>query len=194
VFAALRRLQAGKLLIIQRFPAAPFSFPVKPSFRDIPRWRLDYYDEVLPQVRGNGGFVARAPAATRRTAQKEAVWRALKTAPGFVSANQLHQRLVSQGESVGLATVYRQLAALTEEGLADTIADADGQLYRICEPNTHHHHLVCDRCGRAVEIEPPTEDWFVKVASDHGYTLSRHVLEVFGLCPDCASTSPAERL
>lgn len=130
-------------------------------------------------------MVGTAPA-TRRTAQKEAVWRALEGSPGFVSAQDLHQKLVSQGDSVGLATVYRQLAALAAEGRADTIPDAGGVLYRVCAPGGHHHHLVCESCGKAIEIQPPLEDWIREVARDSGYTITRHVLEVFGTCPDCA--------
>lgn len=133
-------------------------------------------------------MVGTAPV-TRRTAQKDAVWQALESSPGFVSAQDLHQQLVAAGASVGLATVYRQLAALAAEGRADTIPDAGGLLYRVCAPGGHHHHLVCESCGKAVEIQPPLEDWIRKVARDSGYTVSRHVLEVFGTCPECAASN-----
>lgn len=131
-------------------------------------------------------MVGSAPA-TRRTVQKDAVWRALEGSPGFVSAQELHQKLVAEGASVGLATVYRQLASLAAEGKADTIPDAGGVLYRVCAPGEHHHHLVCESCGRAVEIQPPLEDWIRRVAEDSGYRITRHVLEVFGVCPECAA-------
>ncbi len=133
--------------------------------------------------------MAGSAPATRRTAQKEAVWRALEGSPGFVSAQELHQKLVGEGASVGLATVYRQLASLAAEGRADTIPDAGGVLYRVCAPGGHHHHLVCESCGKAVEIQPPLEDWIRQVAQDSGYLITRHVLEVFGTCPECASRS-----
>ena len=120
-------------------------------------------------------MVGSAPA-TRRTAQKDAVWQALESAPGFVSAQDLHQQLVAGGASVALAT----------EGRADTIPDAGGVLYRVCAPGGHHHHLVCESCGKAIEIEPPLEEWIRQVAADSGYSVTRHVLEIFGTCPDCA--------
>ena len=83
--------------------------------------------------------------------------------------------------------MYRQLASLAAEGRADTIPDAGGVLYRVCAPGGHHHHLVCESCGKAIEIHPPLEDWIRQVAQDSGYTITRHVLEVFGVCPDCAA-------
>ncbi|WP_246846447.1 Fur family transcriptional regulator [Humibacter ginsenosidimutans] len=131
----------------------------------------------------------------RRTAQKDAVRRALGEESGFISAQQLHQRLSDNGASVGLATVYRQLNALVDSGLADAIPVSGGQLFRACEQREHHHHLVCENCGRAVEIDPPSEKWIRTVAKDHGFTVNRHVLEVFGLCADChnAGVEPNDR-
>lgn len=121
----------------------------------------------------------------RNTVQKEAVKEALETAPGFISAGELHHRLNEEGTAVGLATVYRQLNTLVEAGRADTINVAGGQLFRACEPGDHHHHLVCESCGTAVEIDPPSEDWILATAAHNGFTVTRHVVEVFGRCAAC---------
>ncbi|MGB4778103.1 Fur family transcriptional regulator, partial [Microbacterium sp.] len=132
---------------------------------------------------GRSTAIARdvADVSSRHTAQKDAVMRALAEAPGFVSAGALHQRIVQGGAAIGLATVYRQLNALAESGRADTIASPSGQLFRACaQPGEHHHHLVCEGCGRAVEFDPPDEEWIRRTATTHGFTVTRHVLEVFG--------------
>ncbi|GAA2181435.1 transcriptional repressor [Brooklawnia cerclae] len=129
---------------------------------------------------------------TRATAQKEAIRRALQAAPGFVSAQQLHQLMSEEGTPVGLATVYRQLNTLAANGQADTISVASGQLFRACKPGAHHHHLVCENCGKAVEVGPPDEDWYQAVAHEHGFTVTHHVLEIFGLCPSCSSAKQDE--
>lgn len=121
----------------------------------------------------------------RQTVQKEAVRHALEEATGFISAGQLHQRINDEGMPIGLATVYRQLNALAESGHADTIPVPSGQLFRACNGGAHHHHLVCENCGRAVEIDPPDEAWIRQSAARHGFTVTRHTLEVFGRCADC---------
>ncbi|MGO1507652.1 MAG: Fur family transcriptional regulator [Microbacterium sp.] len=121
----------------------------------------------------------------RSTPQKEAVHRALEAADGFVTAQQLHHRLTEGGYPVGLATVYRQLNALTEAGAADAIPAASGQLFRACAPNEHHHHLVCEECGTAAEIDLPDESWILAEARRLGFAVSRHVVEVFGKCARC---------
>lgn len=129
--------------------------------------------------------VAGAPV-TRRTVQKDAIRQALDSSPGFVSAQQIHRLLHDAGTPVGIATVYRQLNALAGSGDADTVLGPDGQLFRTCaRDGSHHHHLICENCGRAEELEP-NESWIRSAAQKHGYTVTRHVVEVFGLCADCA--------
>lgn len=123
----------------------------------------------------------------RSTVQKEAITAALAQSPGFVSAQQLHLQLNAEGTPVGLATVYRRLNALVEVGQADTIPVPGGQLFRACRPGGHHHHLVCEDCGKAVEIDPPSEDWLLAAAQRNGYTITRHMLEAFGRCSDCVT-------
>lgn len=127
--------------------------------------------------------------AGRQTVQKAAIRRALDERDGFVSAQQLHTALERGGDRVGLATVYRQLNALAGSGEADTIT-VDGELlYKACGTAAHHHHLVCERCGRSDEIDPPSEEWIQSAAAARGYTVTRHVFEVFGLCPECAAAA-----
>lgn len=126
----------------------------------------------------------------RNTFQKRAVTESLERATGFISAGDLHHRLNEEGTTVGLATVYRQLNALVDAGLADTVPVAGGQLFRACDPGDrqrHHHHLVCENCGAAVEIDPPSEEWITTTATRNGFTVTRHILEVFGRCAACAT-------
>ena len=67
------------------------------------------------------------------------------------------------------------------------------QLFRLCGDDGHHHHLVCRRCGKTVEIDPPSEAWLRKVADGHGFTVESHTLEVFGLCSDCQKEQKAQK-
>ncbi len=126
--------------------------------------------------------------ATRRlnTRQREAVRQALSHTDEFVSAQALHAMLREQGESVGLATVYRTLAAFAADGEADALQNEGEHLYRACTP-THHHHLICRNCGKTAEISAePIEAWAQSVAAAHGFIRPSHVVDVFGLCTDCA--------
>jgi Fur family ferric uptake transcriptional regulator len=130
---------------------------------------------------------------TRGTRQAQALAAALDSLPGFCSAQEIHAELRRKGEHVGLATVYRHLQALSEHGSVDAIRDANGEiLYRQCGTTVHHHHLTCRNCGSSVEVEGrAVEQWADRVAKEAGFTDVDHTVELFGLCPQCATLSPA---
>lgn len=123
----------------------------------------------------------------RNTWQREAVRAALASAHGFVSAQQLHQTLRDAGTTIGLATVYRALASLTEDGEADSIQAPEGEnLFLSCTSKGHHHHLICRRCGSARELEATVvEEWARTVGAEHGFSEIEHVIDLFGVCADC---------
>jgi Fur family ferric uptake transcriptional regulator len=123
----------------------------------------------------------------RNTWQREAVRTALNTSEGFVSAQALHSHLRQGGSSIGLATVYRALADLATEGEADSLQQEGESLFRACTPGSHHHHLICRNCGLTIEIEADAvEDWARSIATKHGFIEPSHVVDVFGLCENCA--------
>ena len=126
------------------------------------------------------------PSRQRQTRQRIAVATLLQDQSDFLSAQQVHEALRRSGESVGLTTVYRTLAAMADAGDVDVlVSDAGESVYRACGAG-HHHHLVCRRCGGAVEIAgPAVEQWADDTARMHGYSEVSHRLEIFGVCPDC---------
>ena len=121
----------------------------------------------------------------RITRQRTAVLDALRRAPEPLSAKDLHADL---GRSVGLATIYRALQGLVDAGRVDVFRRGTGEaLFRLCNP-VHHHHLVCQRCGRVVEIDAcGVELWASRVARRYGFTISDHQADVFGVCAGCQS-------
>lgn len=123
----------------------------------------------------------------RTTRQRTAVASALARTEGFTSAQDLHDALRHEGESVGLTTVYRHLQALADAGDVDVLRTGDGEaVYRRCAGEAHHHHLVCRSCGATVEVTgPAVERWAESVARQHGYADVSHTVEVFGTCPAC---------
>jgi Fur family transcriptional regulator, ferric uptake regulator len=127
------------------------------------------------------------PPQVRATRQRAAVSAVLDELDDFRSAQDLHAMLRQRGEGIGLTTVYRTLQALSEAGEIDVLRTDDGEaVYRRCSTG-HHHHLVCRRCGRTVEVEgPAVERWADRVAAANGFVDVSHTLEVFGTCENCA--------
>lgn len=129
----------------------------------------------------------KAAGPVRTTRQRSAIAAALDETDEFHSAQDLHSLLRRRGENIGLTTVYRTLQSLADAGEVDVLRHADGEaVYRRCSTG-HHHHLVCRRCGRTVEVEgPAVERWADTVAAQHGFREVEHTVEVFGTCADCA--------
>ena len=124
----------------------------------------------------------------RMTRQRATIAELLDATEDFRSAQQLHEMLRARGETTGLATVYRTLQAMADNGQVDVLRTADGEnVYRRCQRTEHHHHLVCRLCGATIEIDGPTvESWATLVGSTHGFTDIEHTIELFGTCGDCA--------
>jgi len=126
----------------------------------------------------------------RLTRQRGAVQAVVGELDRFRSAQEIHARLRAAGERIGLATVYRAVAALVAAGDLDALRTDRGEtLYRRCSTG-HHHHLVCRGCGRAVEVAgPAVESWADRVAAEHGFADVSHTLEIVGTCADCARSA-----
>jgi Fur family ferric uptake transcriptional regulator len=126
------------------------------------------------------------PTPQRRTRQRVAVDEIVAERPEFRTAQEIHDELRHRGDQVGLTTVYRTLQAMTDAGELDAIRTVDGETaYRRCSTG-HHHHLVCRRCGRTVEVSgPAVEKWANAVAEENGFREVSHDLEIFGTCDRC---------
>jgi Fur family ferric uptake transcriptional regulator len=126
--------------------------------------------------------------ATRKTKQRAAIVQALEEKRAFASAAQIYDRLRAGGSTIGLATVYRTLASLTQDGELDAVQHpgATETLYRACGSGQHHHHLTCRECGTTVEVTAPkVEEFAQETARRHGFADANHTLEIIGTCALC---------
>jgi Fur family transcriptional regulator, ferric uptake regulator len=121
----------------------------------------------------------------RETKQRSEVLASLAGGEAL-SAQELHDRLRHAGSRTGLATVYRALRMLAEDGVVDVLREDPVQLrYRVCSVG-HHHHLVCESCGRVEEIpECDVSEWASRVARSRGFRVRTHRAEILGACGTC---------
>ncbi|MBA3844331.1 MAG: transcriptional repressor [Actinobacteria bacterium] len=123
----------------------------------------------------------------RVTPQRVAVLAELAREADDATAQQLWQRLRESGNTlIGVATVYRTLAVLVDHRVIDVLAHHGHEhCYRLCT-DAHHHHLLCDRCHKVVEIhECDLGGWIDSVAARHGFLATEHKLEITGRCAAC---------
>jgi Fe2+ or Zn2+ uptake regulation protein len=88
-------------------------------------------------------------------------------------------------ESIHLATVYRTLETFVAAGILEKIDFQEGK-FRYEYMHDHHHHAICNNCGKVEDItDAGIEAIESKIAKKTGFAISKHVLELFGLCIKC---------
>jgi Fur family ferric uptake transcriptional regulator len=102
-------------------------------------------------------------------------------------AQEIHEALTARGDRIGLASVYRMLDRLDEQGLVQRIDIGDGIVrYEPAGRADHHHHLVCGDCGK---VEPFADSRLERaihaVEEQSGYTVTGHEVLLRGSCADC---------
>ena len=132
-------------------------------------------------------------AGLRLTAPRSAMLLALARARGPMPVEDIRR---ASGEDADLVTVYRSMEALEKIGLVRRhVLESGKSLYELCDPRRpgeHHHHVICRVCGRMSPLPGCRAEVFENAARELGYGELTHVLEVYGVCPDCARGSRAK--
>lgn len=105
-----------------------------------------------------------------------------------VDLQALYARAKRRQPGVGFATVYRTMKLLEEAGIAHArrFGNTKETLYEIAVGRAHHDHLICERCGEIVEfVDEEVEALQDRIAERHGFSLSRHRHELYGVCAGC---------
>lgn len=106
-----------------------------------------------------------------------------------LTAREIADELRAGGREVGVATVYRTLELLEELRLVQRL-DVGGASARyepaLPDGEHHHHHLVCDRCGRVTPFEDDTLERVIHELGDRlEYSVGDHDVILRGKCPQC---------
>jgi Fur family ferric uptake transcriptional regulator len=126
-------------------------------------------------------------AGLRLTEPRRAVAALIAEREGPFTAADLLDDARTRRLGIGRATVFRALDAFNELKVVERIDLPNGDhAYVGCEP-AHHHHVVCERCGRTTEIDDVgIRDIVDSIEHRTGYRIDTHRVELFGRCPDCA--------
>ncbi len=122
------------------------------------------------------------------TQQRESVAEVVFSSTGHLSVDEIEQRLRERGEKLGKATIYRTLVLLVKSKLVDEHDFGEGfkrYEHRLSRQPVHEH-LICQECGKVIEFQSEEiRRLEAQVALEHGFQLTRHKLEIYGLCGEC---------
>lgn len=102
--------------------------------------------------------------------------------------------LIERGARQSQSSLYRNLAILEQCGAVRRLISVDDVTrYELAEQLTeHHHHLVCNRCGRIDDVTLPDalEEVLARAAEEaqgqRGFAADSHRFELVGTCAECA--------
>jgi len=133
-------------------------------------------------------------AGYRRGGARNAVVDLLDRQDCALTAQEIDDRLRTQGRSVGRASVYRILELLTELRLVQKIDVGQGvaRYERHVPDGDHHHHLVCDSCGQIAPFSDPSlEQAIERVSRSLSFAVDDHDVVLHGSCSDCRTGDAA---
>jgi Fur family transcriptional regulator, ferric uptake regulator len=100
-----------------------------------------------------------------------------------MSAEDVYKILLTTGEDVGLATVYRVLTQFEQAGLLVRHHFESGKAVFELNQGGHHDHIVCLQCGRVEEFyDEEIEKRQSLAATDHGFKIHDHSLYIYADC------------
>ncbi|SNZ08206.1 Fur family transcriptional regulator, ferric uptake regulator [Persephonella hydrogeniphila] len=125
------------------------------------------------------------PEGYRKTKQREAILKILERAEYPISAEQIFMELKKKGIDISLSTIYRNLEMLTKEGLVVKSYMINEDKARYALPDKKNY-LVCEKCGKIVIIDNcPFDKFKEELIEVHGFDITGHSIEVYGICPEC---------
>lgn len=128
----------------------------------------------------------------RVSAPRAAVVAVLDELGCSVTAQEISDRLRDRGEGVGVASIYRALQLLDDMRLVRRVdvGEAVARYEPVHPDGEHHHHLVCDSCGKTRAFEDPElERAIERLAGRVDYTVGTHDVTLRGQCPACTTAA-----
>lgn len=122
------------------------------------------------------------------TQQRRAIASLFFREDGHLTIEELYVRVHTEDPTVGQSTVYRTMKLLCESGLAREVSFGGGVVRYERARDWHHDHLICERCGRSLEVvDPDIEVLQESLVRKYGFIPTQHRLYLYGVCPECLS-------
>jgi Fur family peroxide stress response transcriptional regulator len=121
------------------------------------------------------------------THQREVIYRAVLESRTHPTPETIYERVRRDIPSISLGTVYKNVKTFLDAGLLREVTPLYGAL-RLEANLSVHHHLICMRCKKVVDIEEgEVEPARLRGQPPEGFQILRANIEFYGLCPPCAS-------
>ena len=122
----------------------------------------------------------------RLTPQRMLVLAAIENSDDHISADEIYAEVVKKYPHVNISTVYRTLELLNRLDLVTETDLGGGRVRYHPADKGHHHHLVCQECGKIIDLDESVLLSLEKVLlGEYNFSADLRHLAIFGRCADC---------
>lgn len=123
----------------------------------------------------------------RHTRQRAAIMSALEAADHPCTPEELLEAAQARVAGIGMATVYRAIRDLSDEGRLSAVALPGAAPRYELAGRGHHHHFECLGCRKVFHVDGCPGD--LARLAPAGFTLEGHEIVLYGKCPECAASA-----
>ncbi len=123
----------------------------------------------------------------KMTNRRQAIIDYFSTSDGYRTAKDLYEHMKAKFSGISYDTVYRNLHLFHDLDILDSTSLNAEKHFRINCTDNHHHHFICNGCGRTKKINICPMDDIGGMLKN--YTIDDHKFEVYGFCPSCKHAS-----
>ncbi|HEY5704272.1 MAG TPA: transcriptional repressor [Terrimicrobiaceae bacterium] len=120
-----------------------------------------------------------------KTRQRDAIWEVIDASAQPLTAQAIRQRAAQRVKGLGIATVYRTLKQLVEEGQVKHIELAGAQPHYESSARHHHHFFLCEKCKHVFDMMGCLRG--IPNLLPKGYHMRRHEIVIYGDCAGCST-------
>lgn len=120
----------------------------------------------------------------RHTRQRDIIMRTIEDAARPLAKQEILTLAQREIPGLGIATVYRTVKILCEEGWLEAVDLPNSQVRYERKGKGHHHHFHCRDCDRVFEIDGCPGN--LRNLAPRGFQTESHEIVISGLCAGCA--------
>ena len=130
----------------------------------------------------------------RVSGPRKLVMQVLENSTRPMTPLQIYQALSQSDQDLGMVSVYRALDLLSELELVCVVYGHDGAAGYVAGSAGHHHHILCQKCHQALAFAGSEDlsSLIQRVEQETNFRVSDHLLQLYGICPDCQKKSAEE--
>lgn len=122
----------------------------------------------------------------RNTKQKEIILEILDKNRTHPTIHEIYILAKSKYPNIGQATIYRNINKLVEENKVLRLPATDDEGYRYDINMIPHTHLVCNSCGKIIDLFDNDYDNIIKrIETTNSVKITKSLLILEGICTNC---------